>query len=117
MRGLWRHAGSLRDNPPGRPPRRTASIRMPELREIPSLLARLLAAALAGALAAGAAAGADEPPIIVKLSHVVAVDTPKGRAAELFKRRAEELTGGRVRVEVHPCSRPSPKASRRPATS
>jgi C4-dicarboxylate-binding protein DctP len=32
------------------------------------------------------------------------VDTPKGRAAELFARRAEELTGGRVRVEVHPNS-------------
>jgi C4-dicarboxylate-binding protein DctP len=34
----------------------------------------------------------------------VAVDTPKGQAAEFFKRRAEELTGGRVRVEVHPNS-------------
>jgi len=67
-------------------------------------LARLLVAALA-ALAAGSARGASaEPPIVIKFSHVVAVDTPKGRAAELFKRRAEELTGGRVRVEVHPNS-------------
>ncbi len=64
-------------------------------------LARLAAAALA--LASGARASA-EPPIVLKFSHVVAVDTPKGQAAEFFKRRAEELTHGRVRVEVHPNS-------------
>jgi C4-dicarboxylate-binding protein DctP len=40
--------------------------------------------------------------IVIRFSHVVAVDTPKGQAAELFKRRAAELTGGRVRVEVFP---------------
>ena len=34
----------------------------------------------------------------------MAVDTPKGQAAEFFRRRAEELTGGRVRVEVYPNS-------------
>jgi C4-dicarboxylate-binding protein DctP len=44
------------------------------------------------------------PPIVLRFSHVVAVDTPKGQAAEFFKRRAEELTGGRVRVEVFPNS-------------
>lgn len=41
-------------------------------------------------------------PIVIRFSHVVAVDTPKGQAAELFKRRAAELTGGRVRVDVFP---------------
>jgi C4-dicarboxylate-binding protein DctP len=51
--------------------------------------------------ARGAAA---HPEIVLKFSHVVAVDTPKGQAAEFFKRRAEELTGGRVRVEVYPNS-------------
>jgi C4-dicarboxylate-binding protein DctP len=56
-----------------------------------------------GALAPRVARAAGEP-IVLKFSHVVAVDTPKGRAAELFKRRAEELTDGRVRVEVHPNS-------------
>jgi C4-dicarboxylate-binding protein DctP len=45
---------------------------------------------------------AERSPIVLKFSHVVAVDTPKGRAAEFFKRRAEELTGGRVVVEIHP---------------
>src|SRR5690349_10621375 len=57
-------------------------------------LAVILAAAAGGALA-------HDEPIVIRLSHVVAEDTPKGRAAALFKRRAEELTSGRVRVEVH----------------
>ncbi len=48
------------------------------------------------------AQAAERAPIVLKFSHVVAVDTPKGRAAEFFKKRAEELTGGRVVVEVHP---------------
>jgi C4-dicarboxylate-binding protein DctP len=43
-------------------------------------------------------------PIIIKFSHVVTVDTPKGRGAERFKQLAEERTGGRVRVEVYPNS-------------
>jgi C4-dicarboxylate-binding protein DctP len=55
------------------------------------------------AAAMPAAASAQEP-IVLKFSHVVAVDTPKGQAAEFFKRRAEELTHGRVKVEVYPNS-------------
>jgi C4-dicarboxylate-binding protein DctP len=43
-------------------------------------------------------------PIVIKFSHVVAVDTPKGQAAEFFKKRAEELTQGKVKVEVYPNS-------------
>ena len=46
------------------------------------------------------AAFADQP-IVIKFSHVVAADTPKGHAAEFFKKKAEELTGGRVKVEVY----------------
>jgi C4-dicarboxylate-binding protein DctP len=49
------------------------------------------------------ATGADAP-IVIKFSHVVAPDTPKGRAAEYFKKLAEERTGGRVRVEIYPNS-------------
>ena len=44
------------------------------------------------------------PAIVIKFSHVVAVDTPKGKAAERFKQLAEERTGGRVRVEIYPNS-------------
>ncbi|MGQ9684939.1 MAG: TRAP transporter substrate-binding protein [Thiobacillaceae bacterium] len=43
-------------------------------------------------------------PVIIKFSHVVAPNTPKGKAAEQFKRLAEERTNGRVRVEVYPNS-------------
>jgi len=49
----------------------------------------------------GAAA---QQPIVVKFSHVVAVDTPKGKGAEQFKKLAEERTKGRVKVEVYPNS-------------
>ena len=43
-------------------------------------------------------------PIVIKFSHVVAVDTPKGLAADFFKKRAEELTQGKVKIEVYPNS-------------
>ena len=66
-------------------------------------LARSLAAIALAALAAAGRAGAAEP-IVLRFSHVVAVNTPKGQAADLFRRRAEELTGGRVHVEVFPNS-------------
>ncbi len=45
---------------------------------------------------------AEAVPIVIKFSHVVAPDTPKGRAAEHFKRIAEARTQGRVIVEVYP---------------
>lgn len=45
-----------------------------------------------------------QQPIVIKFSHVVAADTPKGKGAEFFKQKAEELTKGRVKVEVYPNS-------------
>ena len=63
----------------------------------------ILAAALVAALAFPLPAAAQQP-IVVKFSHVVAVDTPKGKAAERFKQLAEERTKGRVKVEVYPNS-------------
>lgn len=42
-----------------------------------------------------------QQPIVIKFSHVVANDTPKGKAAEFFKQKAEEYTKGRVKVEVY----------------
>jgi C4-dicarboxylate-binding protein DctP len=47
---------------------------------------------------------AAQQPIVIKFSHVVAIDTPKGKAAERFKQLAEERTKGRVKVEVYPNS-------------
>ncbi|MCA6218389.1 TRAP transporter substrate-binding protein [Ideonella sp. B7] len=45
-----------------------------------------------------------QSPIVIKFSHVVANDTPKGKAADFFAKRAAELTKGRVKVEVYPNS-------------
>src|SRR5207344_360485 len=57
---------------------------------------------LAAALLATSATA--QNPIVIKFSHVVAVDTPKGKGAEQFKKLAEERTKGRVKVEVFPNS-------------
>ncbi|MCQ9327952.1 TRAP transporter substrate-binding protein [Pelistega suis] len=43
-------------------------------------------------------------PIVIKFSHVVAADTPKGQGAAMFKKLAEEKFPGRVTVEVYPNS-------------
>ena len=45
-----------------------------------------------------------QSPIVIKFSHVVAPDTPKGNGAQRFKELAEERTKGRVKVEVYPNS-------------
>ena len=58
--------------------------------------------ALACALALVAPAAAD--PIVIKFSHVVTPDTPKGRAADRFRQLAEERSKGRLKVEVYPNS-------------
>jgi C4-dicarboxylate-binding protein DctP len=42
--------------------------------------------------------------IVIKFSHVVANNTPKGKGAERFKQLAEERTKGRVKVELYPNS-------------
>ncbi|MGE5453505.1 MAG: TRAP transporter substrate-binding protein [Acidobacteriota bacterium] len=67
----------------------------------PILRRGLLALATSLALAPAAFA---QSPIVIKFSHVVATDTPKGKAAEFFAKRASELTKGRVKVEVYPNS-------------
>jgi C4-dicarboxylate-binding protein DctP len=45
-----------------------------------------------------------QQPIVIKFSHVVAADTPKGQASDFFAKRATELTKGRVKVDVYPNS-------------
>jgi C4-dicarboxylate-binding protein DctP len=61
-----------------------------------------LATVAAGVLALAGVAQAQAPaPIIIKFSHVVAIDTPKGKASEFFAKRAAELTKGKVKVEVY----------------
>jgi C4-dicarboxylate-binding protein DctP len=58
----------------------------------------------AAALLLGAPLAWSQAPIVIKFSHVVAADTPKGRAADFFAKRASELTKGKVKVEVYPNS-------------
>ncbi|MCR4942388.1 MAG: DctP family TRAP transporter solute-binding subunit [Campylobacter sp.] len=38
----------------------------------------------------------------IKFSHVVAAQTPKGKAADFFAKKAEELSNGRLKVQVFP---------------
>jgi C4-dicarboxylate-binding protein DctP len=61
----------------------------------------LLSAAVALALVPGYAAAAD---IVIKYSHVVADQTPKGQAALKFKELAEKYLPGKVEVQVFPNS-------------
>src|SRR4030095_13901917 len=63
----------------------------------------LLAAASIGALAFVGPATA-QSPIVIKFSHVVATNTPKGLAAEKIKELGEKDTGGNAKGEVYPNS-------------
>ncbi|HEX7387199.1 MAG TPA: TRAP transporter substrate-binding protein [Castellaniella sp.] len=65
---------------------------------------KLLAFLFACALTCSQAAYAQQEPILIRFSHVVASDTPKGKAAERFRQLAEQATGGRVRVRIYPNS-------------
>ncbi len=61
-----------------------------------SLLALILSAVFSSAALAG--------PMVIKFSHVVAENTPKGQMAIKFKELAEKRLPGRVVVEVFPNS-------------
>jgi C4-dicarboxylate-binding protein DctP len=61
-----------------------------------------LAVAVALGLAFGVAQA--QQPIVIKFSHVVAENTPKGKGALKFKELAEAGSKGRVKVEVYPNS-------------
>jgi len=39
---------------------------------------------------------------VIKFSHVVSPNTPKGKAADYFAKRLEQLSHGRIKVEVYP---------------
>src|ERR1700739_2205029 len=63
----------------------------------------LLAVAAAAIFAVPAAVQADDS-IVIKFSHVVANDTPKGKGSLKFKELAEKYTNGKVKIEVYPNS-------------
>jgi C4-dicarboxylate-binding protein DctP len=61
----------------------------------------LIGGALALMLAPLALPAFAADPIVIKFSHVVADDTPKGKGALKFKELAEQYTKGAVKVEVY----------------
>jgi TRAP-type C4-dicarboxylate transport system substrate-binding protein len=63
----------------------------------------LITAAFA-AIALAASAGAAQAQMVIKFSHVVAENTPKGQAALKFKELAEKKLPGKVQVQVFPSS-------------
>ncbi|MGB5867501.1 MAG: TRAP transporter substrate-binding protein [Arcobacteraceae bacterium] len=62
---------------------------------------KLVLGSLAAAMVATTAMAAD---YTLKFSHVVSPNTPKGKAADFFEKRLEELSGGRIDVQVYPSS-------------
>jgi len=60
---------------------------------------KLLKTALSMALLASMGFAAD---YVIKFSHVVSPNTPKGKAADYFAKRVEELSHGKIKVEVYP---------------
>src|SRR5215467_4756249 len=69
------------------------------MRKLPILLGTGLVA-----LAMMAMPAAAQQQIVIKFSHVVANDTPKGKGALKFKELAEKYTDGKVKIEVYPNS-------------
>ena len=67
-------------------------------------LRRLLLASAAALATLAALPAQAQTPIVIKFSHVVAPDTPKGKGAQRFKELAEQRTGGKVKIEVYPNS-------------
>ena len=65
---------------------------------------KLMLAGLVAAVFVAPGAAMAQGPIIIKFSHVVANDTPKGKGALKFKELAEKYTDGKVKVEVYPNS-------------
>jgi C4-dicarboxylate-binding protein DctP len=64
----------------------------------------VLGAVAAAALFALPTLASAQAAIVIKFSHVVAPDTPKGKGAIKFKELAEARTQGKVKVEVYPNS-------------
>src|SRR3979490_2674430 len=67
------------------------------MKRIAIVLSAIAALALTGPALA-------QSPIVIKFSHVVAPDTPKGKGSLKFKELGEKYTNGKVVIEVYPNS-------------
>jgi C4-dicarboxylate-binding protein DctP len=56
---------------------------------------------IAAGLVVAAFGAQAQQPIVIKFSHVVAADTPKGKGAEKFKQLVDERLKGKVKIEVY----------------
>ena len=65
---------------------------------------KVFASVTAGLLAGTLALGTAQAQTVIKFSHVVAENTPKGQAALKFKELAEKKLPGKVTVQVFPSS-------------
>jgi C4-dicarboxylate-binding protein DctP len=65
---------------------------------------KCIIAALSIAALAWPGAALAQQPIVLKFSHVVAPDTPKGKGSEKFKELAEKYANGKVKIEIYPNS-------------
>jgi len=65
---------------------------------------KMFASVTAGLLAGTLALGTAQAQTVIKFSHVVAENTPKGQAALKFKELAEKKLPGKVTVQVFPSS-------------
>ncbi|MGD8498474.1 MAG: C4-dicarboxylate ABC transporter, partial [Chromatiales bacterium] len=68
------------------------------------MLRKLTIAVLSLCLVGLAASVSAADPIVIKFSHVVAENTPKGKMANRFKDLVAERLDGKVVVEVYPNS-------------
>ncbi|STP09464.1 DctP family TRAP transporter solute-binding subunit [Helicobacter cinaedi] len=68
-----------------------------------SIMALACAVSL-GFLGCGEGGSADKAQEVykVKFAHVVSANTPKGQAADFFAKRVDELSNGKIKVEVFP---------------
>jgi C4-dicarboxylate-binding protein DctP len=69
-----------------------------------TLMRKWILAAAAAAIFVAPGIASAQSPILIKFSHVVAPNTPKGKGADKFKELAEKYTNGKVKVEVYPNS-------------
>src|SRR5882724_12933796 len=67
-------------------------------------LTAVAVAAFAAASFVLAGAANAQQPIVIKFTHLVSPDAPKGKASIVFKELAEKYTDGKVKVEVYPNS-------------
>ena len=65
---------------------------------------KVIVAAAAAVLSMAPLLTMAQSPIIIKFSHVVTDDAPKGKGALKYKELAEKYTGGKVKVDVYPNS-------------